>query len=298
MEKNIKVTIGLCAKNAEATVGYAIDSILNQDFPSEFMELIVVDGFSKDRTVDIIKSRLNGSGMKSRIFCENKGLGYARQMVVDAAQGKYIIWVDADMILPKDFVRKQFLFMERNPKVGIAKGKYGMWKEQNFVALLEDIEFAISFRSEGEADLPSLGTSGCIYRVEAIRQVGFDPNMRGAGEDQDAESRVKSAGWLLQVSSAFFYEKRRDTWESLWNEYFWHGSGAAYLFEKNRKAINVYKMLPPVALFMEFVRVPLAYKLTGSIAVFLLPFHYVFKRIAWMLGFMKVRLLMWNGERV
>jgi hypothetical protein len=57
-------------------------------------------------------------------------------------------------------------------------------------------------------------------------------------------------------------------------------------------------MLPPVALFMELLRVPLAYKLTGSITVFLLPFHYVFKRIAWMLGFMKVRLLMWNGERV
>lgn len=288
MEHNIKATIGLCVKNAEATIRQAIVSILNQDFPHELMELIVVDGCSKDRTLDIIRSELN-SGMKSRIFREEKGLGHARQIVVDNAHGDFIVWVDADMILPRDFVKKQVLFMERNPKVGIAKGKYGMWKEQNLVALLEDIEFVTSFRSEGEADLPCLGTSGCIYRVGAIKQVGFDSNIRGAGEDQDVENRVKLAGWSLQVSSAIFYEKRRDTWKSLWNEYFWHGSGAAYLFEKNMKAINVYKMLPPVALFMELLRVPLAYRLTGSIAVLLLPFHYIFKRTAWMLGFIKAR---------
>jgi len=285
-----RVTIGLCVRNTEATIEQAIDSILSQDFPRDNVELIVVDGFSEDRTLEIIKSKLNGSGIKSRIFRENKGLGYARQLVVDNARGKYIIWVDGDMILPKNFVRKQVSFMERNPKVGIAKGKYGILKEQNLVALLEDVEFAISFRCEGKADLPSLGASGCIYRVKAVRQVGgFDPNMRGVGEDQDVEQRIKSAGWSLQVSSAIFYEKRRDTWKSLWNEYFWHGNGAARLFKKNRKALNIYKMLPPVALFTELLRVPPAYRLTRNRVAFLLPFHYLYKRIAWILGFVKGR---------
>jgi len=289
--KDIKVTIGLCVKNAETTVECAVESILNQDFPLEHMELIVVDGFSEDRTLDIIKSKLDGSWIKSRIFRENKGLGYARQIVVDNAWGKYIIWVDADMILPKDFVKKQFLFMENNPKIGIAKGKYGIKKECSLAAMLEDVEFVITFRNEENNNLTALGASGCIYRVEAIKQAGgFDPNMKGVGEDQDVESRIKSAGWLLQISPAIFYEKRRDTWRSLWNEYFWHGYGNAYLFEKNRKAINIYKMLPPVALFIELMRVPIAYKLTGSLAMFLLPLHYVFKRIAWMLGFIKGRL--------
>jgi len=279
-EDNIKVTLGLCVRNAEATVGQATDSILNQDFPREHMELIVVDGYSEDGTLDVIKSKLRGSGVR-----------YARQIVADSAQGKFIAWVDADMILPKDFVERQVSFMERNPKVGIAKGKYGMRKESNLVAMFEDIEFAISFRREGEANLPSLGTSGCIYRVNAIRQVGgFDSSIKGAGEDQDIENRIKSAGWSLQVTPAIFYERRRDTWRSLWNEYFWHGTGAAYIFKKNRKTINIYKMLPPVALFVELLRVPLAYKLTGSIVVLLLPFHYVFKRIAWFLGFIKGKL--------
>ena len=295
----LKVTIGLCVKNAEATVEQAIDSILNQDFPRDSIELIVVDGSSEDKTLDVIKSKLDSSKIRSKIFRENKGLGYARQIVVDNAQGEYIIWVDADMILPKDFVRKQVSFMEDNPRVAIAKGKYGILKEQNLVAFLEDIEFAMSFSREGKVNLPSLGTSGCIYRVKAIKQVGgFDPNIKGAGEDQDIESRVKSAGWSLQVGPAVFYERRRNSWKSLWDEYFWHGNGAAHLFKKDRRTLNIFKMLPPIALFTELLRVPIAYKLTGSVAVFLLPFHYVFKRTAWMLGFIKGRLLTKDGERL
>lgn len=291
-EKGIKVTIGVCVKNAEAVIEQAVDSILKQNFPHEQMEIIVVDGCSSDSTLDIVKSKLNNSKIETKIFLENKGLGYARQLVVDNARGEYIIWVDADMVLSEDFVREQVSFMEKHPKVGIAKGMYGITTENGLVALLEDVEFAISFRDEGEAKLPALGASGCIYRVEAIKQAGgFDPKMRGVGEDQDAENRVREAGWLLYVSPAVFYEKRRETWKSLWDEYFWHGVGAASLFNKNKRAIKIFKFLPPVALFMEFLRVPIAYRLTGRFAVVLLPLHYVFKRVAWLMGFVKGKLL-------
>lgn len=291
MKHNIKVTTGLCVRNAEATIKQAIDSILNQDFPHELMELIVVDGCSEDKTLDIIKSKFKNSYVKSRIFCEKKGLGYARQIVVDNAQGQYIIWVDGDMLLSRDFVRKQVSSMEQNPRVGIAKGKYGIHKGNNLVATLEDIEFALSFGCEGKTNLMSLGTSGCIYRVKAIRQVGgFDSSIKGAGEDTDVENRIKSAGWSLYITSAVFYEKRRNTWKSLWDEYFWHGIGASYVFRKNRRSINIYKMLPPVAISAELLRVPLAYRLTRRNAAFLLPLHYIFKRIAWFSGFIKGKL--------
>ena len=290
MKRNIKVTIGFCVKNAEATVGQAIDSVLNQDFPRESMEIIVVDGYSKDRTLDVVKSKLENSEINSKIFCEKNGLGYARQMVVDNAQGDFIVWVDADMVLSPNFVSKQVYFMEQTPKAGIAKGRYGIFKENSLVGILEDLEFALTFRNEGETNL-SLGISGCIYRVKALKQVGgFDTTIRGAGEDTEVENRIKLAGWALYVTPAIFYEKRRSTWRSLWNEYFWHGVGASYVSRKNPRVIKNYKMFPPLALFTEFLRVPSAYKLTGRGIAFLLPFHYIFKRMAWFFGFMKERL--------
>lgn len=290
MVVGVRVSVGLCVKNSQLTVGRAVKSIIKQDFPPSQMELLVVDGNSKDSTVPVIKKCLTDTMLASRFFSENLGLGGARQLVVENAFGDYIIWVDGDMVLPKDFVRKQVEFMEANPIVGIGKGKYALCKQDKLVAKLENMEFLINFNAEGETDSKSLGTSGCIYRIEAIRQAGgFDPNIRGVGEDMDAEYRVKERGWKLFVTNAFFYEKRRETWRSLWDEYFWHGYGWTSLLNKNREMVNVAKLLPPVAVMAEVLRIPKAYRLTSQKAAFLLPFHYVFKRIAWFFGFMKSR---------
>jgi glycosyltransferase involved in cell wall biosynthesis len=287
---NVKVTVGICVKNSETTVKEAIESLLAQDFPHVLMELIVVDGCSRDKTLSIIEQSIKEANITTKIFCENEGLGRARQVVVDNANGEYVIWLDGDMILSKDFVRKQVEFMDHNPDVGIAKGKYGVRKDcknEKLVAKLENIEFLLNTMFEGETNLRALGSSGCVYRVSAIRQVGgFDNSISGVGEDMDIEYRVRTAGWRLYITSALFYETRRQTWRSLWEEYFWHGKGGETLFEKNRQHINLYKMLPPIALLAEVSRVPMAYRLTREKRVLFLPFHYTFKRIAWFLGFL------------
>ena len=284
----VRVTVGMCVKNSEVTIKEAIESVLDQSYPHECMELVIVDGCSQDKTLKILTDSLKKTKIRTKIFYENEGLGRARQIVVDNAGGKYIVWVDGDMVLSKDFVRKQVEFMEKNPKVGIAKGKYGICairNSENLVATLEDVEFFLSTMFEGETSSKSLGTAGCIYRVEAIKQVGgFDPLIKGVGEDMDAENKVRKAGLLLCVTSALFYETRRQTWRSLWNEYFWHGKGGYYRFRKDRQMVNIHKMMPPVALVIEFSRVIVAYRLTRRKIVLFLPLHYLFKRMAWMFG--------------
>lgn len=118
-----KVTVGVCVRNCEGFVKEAIESIMAQDYPHELMRLVIVDGCSEDGTMSIVKECLKNANIKTKFFFENKGLGYARQMVVDNAEGEYIIWVDGDMILSRDFVSGLVRFMEQNAKVGIAKGK-------------------------------------------------------------------------------------------------------------------------------------------------------------------------------
>jgi glycosyltransferase involved in cell wall biosynthesis len=252
------------------------------------MEIIIVDGYSSDGTMHIVKETLRNSDIKTRIFFEYRGLGFARQIVVDNAAGDFIIWVDGDMRLPKSFVRNQVEFMEQNPKVGIAKGRYDILKENSLVATLEDIEFLVSFGQEKEVSFEPLGASGCIYRVEAIKQAGgFDINIKGVGEDMDAEFRVKVAGWKLYISPAYFYESRRKTWQALWREYFWHGRGGFHILKKNKRILNPHRMFPPILLFKKLIQVAHAYRLTYQKKAFLLPLHYAFKRTAWFFGFMK-----------
>jgi glycosyltransferase involved in cell wall biosynthesis len=285
----VKVTIGFCVKNNEATVKEAMESIVNQDFPHELMELIVVDGYSRDKTVSIVKEALLNSNIETKIFFENKGLGVARQMAVDNATGDYIIWADGDMVLAKDHVQKQVEFMEQNPSVGIAGGKFQMYPGENLVASLESLEWVVADYLHGrKASLKPIlhRAGGCIYRVKAIREVGgLDCNIKGALEDLDAEYRIGEKGWLtFFVTDAVFHDRRKETWKAIWNENFWYGYGGHYFLHKHGKRVSTSAFLDGLR------RVSVAYKLTYRKAVFLFLPQYFFKKMAWFLGFMKAHL--------
>jgi glycosyltransferase involved in cell wall biosynthesis len=55
-----KVTVGICVRNCADYIKEAIASIIDQDFPHDLMELIVVDGCSEDKTLKIIRAALSG----------------------------------------------------------------------------------------------------------------------------------------------------------------------------------------------------------------------------------------------
>jgi glycosyltransferase involved in cell wall biosynthesis len=290
---SITVTVGMCVKNSELTIKDALLSVINQSLKHSLFELVIIDGNSRDQTLRIVQETLASSDLHPRLFIESQGLPQARQMVVDKALGKYIVWVDGDMILSRNFLADQVQFMENNPSVGIAKGKYASnsTTHESVVATLENTEFLLNTMVPGETSTKVLGTSGCIYRTAALRGIGgFDFNVKGVGEDMDVENRVRDAGWSLHITSSEFYETRRQSWKGLWNEYFWHGSGGRYLFQKNSKLFDLHKMVPPVAVVLELFRVPRAYRLTRKKAVLLLPLHYAFKRVAWISGFLACSL--------
>jgi glycosyltransferase involved in cell wall biosynthesis len=281
------VTIGLCVKNNEDTIREALNGIVNQNFPGELMEIVVVDGCSQDRTLSIIKEVLSKTSIRVRFFSENKGLGFARQIVVDSALGKYIIWVDGDIILSKDYVKEQVDFMEQHPDVAIAVGSFGLLPNDNWVAFLENIGYVIeSLRHRGMATSNLLGTEGSILRVKAIRMVGgFDPDIKGAQEDTDVAYRLYSARWKFHRTNAVLYERQRRTWRDLWKQHSWYGYGLHFIQHKN-KGRNMFVNKSNDRIIISFK----AYKLTHRKVVFLLPLNFVFKKVALLFGFFKAHM--------
>ncbi len=287
--KRPKVTIGVCVMNCEDTISEAIESIIAQDFPHELMEVIFVDDGSEDKTLQIIEKYAAKMDITVKVFHHSwKGLGYSRNVVVNNARGDYIIWIDGDMIIPKDHVRKQVEYMEQHPKVGIAKAKYGMFPTKNLVATLENIPFVIISLRNYSQNLKLPGTGGSIYRVDAVRQVGgFDDRLAGVGEDLDIAYRILSANWLIKKSPAIFFEKRETNWRDLWKKYTWYGYGNFWVYCQNKAIFKLYKMMPPASLIAGLLHSISAYKLIRRKVVFLLPIHFIFKSIAWTWGFIK-----------
>jgi glycosyltransferase involved in cell wall biosynthesis len=289
------VTVGVCVLNSATTLRETIKSIIFQDYPHDLIEVIFVDDGSSDETFSIINSYARSMDMQVKIFQhEWKGLGASRNVVVNNASGDYIIWIDGDMIIPKDHVRRQVEFMEKNPNVGIAKAKYGFIASRSIVAILEQIPFVLlylNFYKNAQVNSKLPGTGGSIYRIKAVRAVGgFDNSLKWAGEDQDIAYRIASAGWQIKVSDATFFEREEESWSHLWKKYVWYGYGNYFLYKKNKMIFKICKMIPPFSLFIGLLFSLKAFRLTRRKIFFLLPVHFIFKSVAWCWGFVNAKL--------
>ena len=283
---NPLVTVGICVKNNESTIREAIDSVVAQDFPHELMEVIVVDGSSRDKTVHTLKKILSNSAITTIFFSENQGLAFARQMVVSNAKGKYILWVDGDVILSKTYVREQENFMENNPQAAVAVGKIGILQNANWVALLESIGYVVeSLKNSGNVTSKLLGTRGSIFRVDAIRQVGGFDIEYTSHEDTDLAYRLMLSGWKFYLTEAFFYERQKTKWNDIWRRHVWYGYGLHFLNHKH-KEMNIITSKPNDRIILSSQ----AYKLTYRKVVFLLPINFVFRKIALGFGYLKSHL--------
>jgi glycosyltransferase involved in cell wall biosynthesis len=76
-----KVSIGVCVKNGEKFIVNAINSILDQDFSHNQMEVIFVDDGSTDRTLQIMNDYAQKMDITAKVFThEWKGLGATRKL--------------------------------------------------------------------------------------------------------------------------------------------------------------------------------------------------------------------------
>ena len=92
------VSINIPTYNSEATIDKCIGHAKNQTYKK--IEIIVIDGYSKDKTLDIAKKY----GCKI-VMCKG-GLLEARIRGARASRGKYILFLDSDQILKPTTVER------------------------------------------------------------------------------------------------------------------------------------------------------------------------------------------------
>jgi len=284
-----KVTIGLCVKNGAKIVKTAFDSISIQDYPHEFMKVVIVDNGSSDNTLSLALEFAQDIDIPTFVTSsKGKGLGATRQVAVDNAEGDYIVWVDDDLVLTKDFVKNQVEFMEKNPNVGAARGVYNDFSTQPLVRL---VDFVFCLKSS--KPLNQISTGGAIFRLKALEKIsGFDVRIKGAGEDLDVSRRIRESGWTLAVNniSGVHHKHPPTTLKALWKRNFWYGYGNHFLFHKYKDQQFLIRYFPPFALYGGVKMACMMYRVTNLKKVFVFFIFHSFGMIAQSLGFTRAHL--------
>lgn len=207
MKTKISVIMGIY--NCEATLGEAIDSLLNQTYSD--WNLIMCDDGSTDDTYSVAERYEKIYPDKIILIRnkKNKGLNYTLNHCLKYAEGEYIARMDGDDIsLPERF-EKEVDFLDNHPQYAIVSTPMIYFDEQG--------EFRIG-KGNGDPELSSFskGTpfchAPCMVRAEAYELVGgyalSDKRLRV--EDWDLWVRMYEKGYRGYVLEQPFYKMRDD----------------------------------------------------------------------------------------
>jgi (heptosyl)LPS beta-1,4-glucosyltransferase len=110
MEK-LKITVAVITKNEESNIAKCLDSVKWAD------EVVVVDGFSTDRTAEIARS--TGAKVVQRKF--SGSFADERNAALDNARNDWVLHIDADDVVTEDFRNKLSLALSKKEDVAVYK---------------------------------------------------------------------------------------------------------------------------------------------------------------------------------
>lgn len=94
----------------------AIDSVVNQTYPAECIEIVIVDDGSTDGTEAVIQQYID-KGIARYFYQQNQGKANATHFAIQQSQGKYIFNLDADDFYYPEKIAKSVQIFEQYPDV-------------------------------------------------------------------------------------------------------------------------------------------------------------------------------------
>lgn len=110
--KDIIVTVIICAYNVENYIERAVTSVQKQTLQN--IEIVIVNDGSTDNTLYLLNKIANNDFRIIIITQQNKGLGFARNIGLAKATGKYVHFMDADDFMEEDFLESLILTGEQH----------------------------------------------------------------------------------------------------------------------------------------------------------------------------------------
>ena len=211
------VSFVVIAYNEAANIAATIAAITALDGLGKH-EVIVIDDGSCDGTAGVVTAIAERDPDVRLIrLPENRGRGHARHTGIAEARGDLVATVDADILLPRDWLVRAQLALREHHAVG------GTAVPDGDVAYLYR-RFALTPRVR--AHTTTVAGSNGLYRSEVFASVRFDPALR-EGEDVALNHAIERRGLSCATVPDLIVEHREHkTW----------GESLRWMFDSGRGA--------------------------------------------------------------
>lgn len=267
MEKKPFVSLIIPTYNEEKYIQNCINSLLRNTYPSDLVEIIVVDGMSTDKTVTIVKEI--ASKHSNIIVIENprKIAPVAMNLGIKRAKGDIILRIDAHADYQEDYIEQCVYLLEKynawNVGGCIDTKPSGKGIVSKSIALALSHKFGVgnsafrTIKQEMEVDTVPFGA----FPKYVFDQVGLYNEKLVRNQDIELNSRIRKNGGKIILSPKIrcsYYA--RENYKGLWNQNYNNGKWNIFTQSIASYALSIRHF------------VPLFFVLSLLLGVLLIPF--------------------------
>lgn len=280
---NNKVAVIIPTLNEESFIARCLDSVIDQSYPFEDMDVMVIDGGSTDRTIEIIQEyKLKYSNIR---FLNNPGRiqSIAFNIGVQNSTAPYIVRLDAHALYKSYYIEGCIKGLKGNSNRGNVGGQWdikpqneSLWATTN--AILNYSKFGIggaSYRVGAQAGNVDTVPFGSFPR-KIIEEIGGMREDLPRGEDNEFNSRIKKAGYNIYFDPSIeciYYA--RPTLKASCKQMYANGESIGHLFYVDRESIGLRHLVPLLfvagiicGMLLSFVWLPFFFALLAGLCLY------------------------------
>ena len=248
------VTALLVTRNEQAYIERALLSLINQDYPKDKYEIIIIDGESTDDTVTIVKKLIEQyktAEFDIRIIDNPKHiLSSGWNLGLKAARGEYTVRIDAHGEASPDFIRKNvetMLSVSDAVCVGGRLTTKSLGGDNDTISKILSSPFGVGNSSFRVSDKPGYADTAVygLYRKDIFEKVGYFNEKYVRNQDIELHSRIRAAGGKFYFNpniSCVYYS--RNTVKKMVKQAYGNGKWNMVLLKNQNSALRLRHLIP------------------------------------------------------
>ncbi len=244
------LSVILPIRNEARYIARSLNAVLAQDYPSDRIEVIVVDGMSDDGSREIIGSiQANNPNLRlidnpGRIVPTGMNIAMAR------ARGEVFVRVDGHCEIEQGYFRRCVEHLQNDGVDGVGgpMETVGETELAAIIAAAMSSKFGVgdsAFRTVKDRTMLADTVAFPAYTRRVVERVGpYDEELvRNQDDDYNYRLRKLGAKVLLAVDVRSRYYSR-DTIRSLWRQYFQYGYWKVRVMQKHPRQMRPRQFVP------------------------------------------------------
>lgn len=212
----VEVSVIIPCRNEERFIVKCLDSIIAQDYPKEKLEVLVIDGMSKDATRTIVEEYCKQYSFIRLLDNPKKITPCALNIGIKHSKGGIIIRMDAHSEYFSDYIKETLACLERTNADNVGGIRITKPGEDTFtaalIALVISCPFGVGgskYRFSRESSFVDTVPNGA-FRKELFSRIGYFNEKLIRNQDNEFNARIIKYGgrvFLSPTIKSYYYNQ-------------------------------------------------------------------------------------------